>query len=107
MATNDVKASALRDAQCAELKKVSDTICRDAAKEIADIAGMLRGKTDEAGELEHLLRGAVLRVEALAEAISFGLRTEIARKDVADSYQAVYGEKLLMLLGEPVEVAHG
>jgi len=107
MATNDVKASAWRTAECHELKKVSDTICRDAAKEIADIADMLRGKTDEAGELEHLLRGAVLRVAALAEAITFGLRSEITRKDVAESYLAVYGEKLVTLLGEPVEVAHG
>lgn len=103
---NDVKASAFQDARRCELKNFSETVCRDAAREIASIATMLRGKTDEAGELEYLLRGAVLRVEALAEAIIFGVRSEISRKDVAESYKTVYGEELLVLLGEPVEVSH-
>lgn len=92
--------------QRSELETVRAGICRDAAREIAAIAQMLRGRVEDAGDMEPLLRGSLMRVEALADAITFGTRSTIERKDIAESYAAVYGERLEVLLGEPMEVAH-
>lgn len=106
MATTTVQSATGPTAQPAGLQIVRDDICRNAAREIAAIASLLRGRLEEAGDLEYLLRGSLMRVEALADAITFGVRSDIKRNEIAESYEAVYGEKLLVLLGEPLEVAH-
>lgn len=64
-----------------------------AACEIESIARCLRARADDSTEFEFLLRGALLRVQALAVAIAQVLGG-VSKQEVAEIHQLVFGAEV-------------